>query len=80
MTGYNAQKGITCDATVQRHISNGPGCFRGVVLYGRNVASYKFALAESLITLASKGKDYFRLEDLAVPFFDTGRQESHQTA
>ena len=54
--------------------------FRAVVLYGRNVASYKFALAESLITLASEGKDYVRLEDLAVPFFDTGRQESHQTA
>jgi 5-methylcytosine-specific restriction endonuclease McrA len=42
--------------------------FRAVVLYGRNVASYKFALAESLISLASKGKNYVPLEDLAVPF------------
>ena len=42
--------------------------FRAVVLYGRNVASYKFALAESLIGIASEGKDYVRLQDLAVPF------------
>jgi len=42
--------------------------FRAVVLYGRNVASYKFALAESLISVASEGKDYVPLQDLAVPF------------
>lgn len=27
--------------------------FRGIVLFGRNVASYKFALAQALIDLAS---------------------------
>ena len=43
---------------------------RGVVLYGRNVASYKFALAESLLTIASEGKDFATLEELAVPFSD----------
>jgi len=42
--------------------------FRAVVLYGRNVASYKFALAESLISVASEGKDYVLLQYLAVPF------------
>ena len=31
--------------------------FRSVVLYGRNVASYKFALAESLLQLGKEGKN-----------------------
>jgi len=44
--------------------------FRAVVLYGRNVASYKFALAESLIQLASQGKDFATLGELAIPFSD----------
>ena len=44
--------------------------FRAVVLYGRNVASYKFALAESLFTVASEGKDFVTLEELAIPFSD----------
>ena len=42
--------------------------FRAVILYGRNTASYKFALAESLISIASGGKDHASLQDLAVPF------------
>jgi 5-methylcytosine-specific restriction endonuclease McrA len=42
--------------------------FRGIVLFGRNVASYKFALAKSLIELAGEGRDRVSLEDLAVPF------------
>ncbi len=44
--------------------------FRAVVLYGRNGASYKFALAESLIQLASQGKDFATLGELAIPFSD----------
>ena len=28
-------------------------CWRGVVLFGRNVASYKFALAKSLLELSA---------------------------
>ena len=42
--------------------------FRAVVLYGRNVASYKFALAESLFKIASEDKDFVTLEQLADPF------------
>ena len=42
--------------------------FRAVVLIGRNVASYKFALAESLISIAQEGKDSATLAELAVPF------------
>ena len=42
--------------------------WRSIVLYGRNVASYKFALAKSLIDLKSNPDDLIKLEDLAVPF------------
>ena len=37
-------------------------------MMGRNVATYKFALAASLIELSSKGDDFILLEDLAAPF------------
>ncbi|MCX5044681.1 hypothetical protein OG921_16055 [Aldersonia sp. NBC_00410] len=42
--------------------------FRSVVLRGANVASYKFALAKSILTLAESGATSASLEDLAVPF------------
>ena len=42
--------------------------WRSIVLYGRNVASYKFALAKSLIDLNKQPNDLIKLEDLAVPF------------
>jgi hypothetical protein len=35
---------------------------------GANVASYKFALAKSILTLAESGMTSASLEDLAVPF------------
>lgn len=41
---------------------------RGVVLFGRNVASYKFALAKSVLELAADGEEEVPLEKLAVPF------------
>lgn len=42
--------------------------FRNVVLRGANVASYKFALAKSILTLAESGATSASLVDLAVPF------------
>ncbi len=39
-----------------------------MVLLGRNVQSYKFALARSLLDLAVQGKTRATLEELAVPF------------
>src|SRR4051794_19449511 len=42
--------------------------WRAVILFGRNVASYKFALANSLIEFAGQGKDFVPLEELARPF------------
>ena len=42
--------------------------WRAVILFGQNVASYKFALAKSLIELSSLEKESISLEDLAEPF------------
>lgn len=39
--------------------------WRAIILFGRNVASYKFALGESLIALACEGKTLVTLEELA---------------
>lgn len=42
--------------------------WRGIILFGKNVASYKFALAQSLLELAPGGKSIITLEELAEPF------------
>lgn len=44
------------------------------MLYGRNVASYKFALAESLLELGSQEREFVRLDDLARPFSEAIRR------
>lgn len=43
-------------------------CWRGVVLYGRNTASYKFALAASLLELNPVSGQLVKLEELAPAF------------
>ena len=43
-------------------------CWRAIVMMERNVASYKFALAESLLELSSQGNGFVSMEDLAAPF------------
>jgi 5-methylcytosine-specific restriction endonuclease McrA len=42
--------------------------WRSIVLFGRNVASYKFALARSLLEFKDRGDDLIRLDELATPF------------
>src|SRR4051795_3622624 len=42
--------------------------WRAVVLFGRNVASYKFAMAKTLLEMADRANDRVPLEDLAVPY------------
>lgn len=42
--------------------------WRAVILFGRNVASYKFALAKSLSELKAKENTIIRLDQLAAPF------------
>ena len=42
--------------------------WRGIVLFGRNVATYKFALARALLELRPEAGRLIKLEELAVPF------------
>lgn len=42
--------------------------WRSIILFGRNVASYKFALAKSLLEIAPQGKSIITLEELSEPF------------
>jgi hypothetical protein len=43
-------------------------CWRAIVLFGRNTASYKFALASALLEARSAGIEFIKLDDLALPF------------
>ena len=42
--------------------------WRSIVLFGRNVASYKFALGKSLLEFAKKNTEVITLDQLADPF------------
>lgn len=42
--------------------------WRSIILFGRNVASYKFALGHTLLEISDRSQDVVSLEDLAVPF------------
>lgn len=42
--------------------------WRAIILFGRNVASYKFALAHTLLELRPAGGDLLTLDQLAKPF------------
>ena len=47
---------------------NESDALRGIVLFGVNVASYKFALARSVLEFAEKGQEVIEISELAVPF------------
>lgn len=42
--------------------------WRSIILFGRNVASYKFALAKSLYELKLNHHTIITLDELSVPF------------
>ncbi len=43
--------------------------WRAIILFGRNTASYKFALAKTLIDVSlERNSDFISLEDLALPY------------
>lgn len=42
--------------------------WRSIILFGRNVASYKFALSKSLLEIIPTGKSRVTLQDLALPY------------
>ena len=41
--------------------------WRAMILFGRNVASYKFALGKCLLEAARDGRDFLPLADLVLP-------------
>jgi hypothetical protein len=43
-------------------------CWRGIILFGRNTASYKFALAKTLLEFSERKQSFVTLEELAFPF------------
>lgn len=42
--------------------------WRAIILFGRNVASYKFALAKALLQVNPQAGTLLRIDDLALPF------------
>lgn len=44
--------------------------WRAIILFGKNTATYKFALGEALLRLGRTSGDLVRLEELALPFAD----------
>lgn len=43
-------------------------CWRGIILFGNNVATYKFALARALLDLKPTAGQLIKLDELAVPY------------
>ena len=41
--------------------------FRSIILFGKNIASYKFALGKSILELASQDREIVTLEELSEP-------------
>ena len=62
------KKGETASAPIHGSPAALENYWRAVMLFGRNVASYKFALGHSLLELSRHGKEIITLEELAEPF------------
>ena len=57
--------------TIEQFVLANPSAentFRSIVLFGRNVASYKFSLANALVEFASRGQEVIPISTLARPF------------
>ena len=50
--------------------------WRSIILFGNNVASYKFALAKALLEIAPTGKTSVTLKELAEPYSRYLREHS----
>ena len=42
--------------------------WRAIILFGKNTASYKFALGKALLSLGKSQDELIRLDDLALPY------------
>ena len=67
MWGGNFLKGVMTQEFIEP-IPTKESCWRSIILMGRNVASYKFAFAKSLIGLKEQDKTFISLEDFALPY------------
>ena len=45
--------------------------WRAIILFGKNTASYKFALGQALLSLGKSQDELIRLDDLALPYATT---------
>jgi hypothetical protein len=63
--GGRKLKGMTEFHLIEPTLEN---YYRGIILFGDNTATYKFALGKSLLELASQPNDLVTLEELAEPF------------
>lgn len=52
--------------------------WRAIILFGRNSASYKFALAKALVGLLSQGKTQISLDELAQPYATGGSSPTRE--
>lgn len=52
----------------QEHHPSIESYWRSIILFGNNVASYKFALSEALLDFAKEGKINISYDELAVPY------------
>ena len=65
------RRSIMAESSIDRYLRTGSlaqSSWRSIVLFGKNTASYKFALAQSLMQLAQQGCDSVTLDELAIPF------------
>src|SRR5262249_45303591 len=54
-----------------RFLHIAPSCdayWRAIILFGRNAASYKFALGQVFLEFAQQGKTTVRLDEVALPY------------
>ena len=51
-----------------KHEASNETYWRSIILFGRNVATYKFALAASLLDFAKQGQQTVSISELARPF------------
>jgi hypothetical protein len=53
---------------------NATDYWRSIILYGRNVATYKIALGQVLLGAAARGKSTISFPELAADFFRAYRE------
>ena len=58
---HDTSPAAACSPTLEQQ-------WRAIILFGRNVASYKFALAKALLETSATADTLVKLEDLAKPF------------